>query len=158
MIPYRRCVRVPDALHLDPPRTTLGHKPQQEVRYHMAQPAEEAARPAALARGLSSAEAAERLRRDGYNELPYERRRSVFAIAFAILREPMLLLLVAATVLYLVLGDLQEAIILVASLAVVIGITLYQEHKTERALDALRDLSSPRASVIRDGQARRIAG
>jgi Ca2+-transporting ATPase len=98
------------------------------------------------------------VRRDGYNELPYERRRSLFAIAFAVLREPMLLLLIAATALYLVLGDLQEAIILFASLAVVVSITLYQEHKTERAIDALRDLSSPRASVIRDGQTCRIAG
>jgi P-type Ca2+ transporter type 2C len=125
----------------------------------MAQPTQEDADPiVALPRGLSSVEAAERLRRDGYNELPHERRRSLFAIALAVVREPMLLLLVAATILYLVLGDLQEAIVLVASLTVVIGITLYQEHKTERALDALRDLSSPRAEVIRDGQAQRIAG
>jgi Ca2+-transporting ATPase len=41
---------------------------------------------------------------------------------------------------------------------VIIGITLYQERKTERALEALRDLSSPRAMVIRDGQSKRIAG
>ncbi len=108
--------------------------------------------------GLTSAEAEARLRQEGYNELPRERRRNIFAIAFAVLREPMLLLLVAAGIVYLFLGDLQEAIVLLASIIVVISITLYQEHKTERALDALRDLSSPRALVIRDGQLQRIAG
>lgn len=108
--------------------------------------------------GLTSAEAEARLRLEGYNELPRERRRNIFAIAFAVLREPMLLLLVAAGIVYLFLGDLQEAIVLLASIIVVISITLYQEHKTERALDALRDLSSPRALVIRDGQLQRIAG
>ncbi len=108
--------------------------------------------------GLTSAEAEARLRQEGYNELPRERRRNIFAIAFAVLREPMLLLLVAAGIVYLVLGDLQEAIVLLASIIVVISITFYQEHKTERALDALRDLSSPRALVIRDGQLKRIAG
>ena len=53
---------------------------------------------------------------------------------------------------------MREALVLLASVAVIIGITLYQERKTERALEALRDLSSPRALVIRDGEQRRIAG
>jgi hypothetical protein len=70
----------------------------------------------------------------------------------------MLLLLVAAGGLYLAVGDLQEALILLASVFVVISITLYQERKTERALDALRDLSSPRALVVRDGVQHRIPG
>jgi P-type Ca2+ transporter type 2C len=108
--------------------------------------------------GLSSAEARERLVAEGYNELPRERRKSMLAIALSVLREPMLLLLVAAGVLYVFLGDLREALVLLASISVVIGITLYQERKTERALDALRDLASPRALVIRDGQSQRIAG
>lgn len=108
--------------------------------------------------GLSSAEARERLAAEGYNELPRERRKSMLTIALSVLREPMLLLLVAAGVLYVFLGDLREALVLLASISVVIGITLYQERKTERALDALRDLASPRALVIRDGQSQRIAG
>src|SRR5690349_8185891 len=108
--------------------------------------------------GLSSEDARERLAADGYNELPRERRKSIVTIALSVLREPMLLLLVAAGVVYVFLGDLREALILLASISVVIGITLYQERKTERALDALRDLASPRALVIRDGQSQRIAG
>jgi Ca2+-transporting ATPase len=107
---------------------------------------------------LSDAESAERLRRDGFNELPSATRRGVVRIAADVVREPMILLLVACGVVYLLLGDFQDAVILLAWVGVVIGISLYQNHKTERALDALRDLSSPRALVIRGGRERRIAG
>ena len=109
-------------------------------------------------KGLSEKEAADRLRDEGYNEIPSTRRRSIFAIAAEVVREPMFLMLVACGVLYLVLGDLQEALMLLFFVFVVMGITLYQERKTERALEALRDLSSPRALVIRDGVEKRIAG
>ena len=108
--------------------------------------------------GLSEAEAAELLEKVGYNELPSAKPRSIFAIALEVLKEPMFLLLVAGGLIYLLLGDLQEALILLAFVFVVMGITLYQERKTERALEALRDLSSPRALVIRDGVHKRIAG
>ncbi len=108
--------------------------------------------------GLTEQEAAARLAVEGPNELPSARPRNLLEIALAVLREPMLLLLVASAATYLLLGDLEEAIALVAAVFVVIGITLYQEHKTERTLFALRDLSSPRALVIRNGETRRIAG
>jgi P-type Ca2+ transporter type 2C len=108
--------------------------------------------------GLSEAEAAAHLLRDGYNELPSALPRTVITIALEVLREPMFLLLIASGTIYLILGDLEEAVALLAAVFLVIGITLYQEHKTERALEALRDLSSPRALVIRSGNARRIAG
>lgn len=108
--------------------------------------------------GLSEAAAAERLRVEGFNELPSSKPRSVFAIAWEVVREPMFLMLVACGILYLCLGDPEEALMLLGFVVVVMGITLYQERKTERALEALRDLSSPRASVIRDGRQRRIAG
>ena len=108
--------------------------------------------------GLSEAEAAELLEKVGYNELPSAKPRSIFAIALEVLKEPMFLLLVAGGLIYLLLGDLQEALILLAFVFVVMGITLYQERKTERALEALRDLSSPRALVIRDRVHKRIAG
>ena len=108
--------------------------------------------------GLSELEAAERLKKEGYNELPSTRRRSSFAIALDVVREPMFLLLVACGTIYLVLGDVKEALMLLSFVFVVMGITIYQERKTERALEALRDLSSPRALVIRDGEQRRISG
>ncbi len=108
--------------------------------------------------GLSETEAAERLRKDGYNELPMEGQRSLAAMAFEVVREPMFLLLVACGILYLLLGDIEEALMLIGFVIIVIGITLFQQRKTEHALAALRDLSSPRALVIRDGVERRIAG
>ena len=110
------------------------------------------------AKGLSEIEAAKLLAEVGYNELPSAKPRSIFAIAFEVVREPMFLLLVAGGLVYLLLGDLQEALMLMGFVLVVMSITFYQERKTERALEALRDLSSPRALVIREGKERRIAG
>lgn len=108
--------------------------------------------------GLSREEAARRIKEDGYNELPSSSGRGIFAIAFDVIREPMFLLLVACGALYLFIGEIQEALMLLGFVFVVMGITLYQERKTERALDALRDLSSPRALVIRDSTEEKIAG
>jgi Ca2+-transporting ATPase len=110
------------------------------------------------AKGLSEAEAAKLLREMGYNELPTAKPRSVLAIALEVAKEPMFLLLASGALVYLLLGDLQESLMLMGFVLVVMGITFYQERKTERALEALRDLSSPRALVIREGEERRIAG
>jgi len=108
--------------------------------------------------GLSQAEAAARLSAEGYNELPGARHRTIFAIGLEVTREPMFLLLMAAGAIYFLLGDVGEAAVLLSFVVVVMGITLYQEQRTERVLEALRDLTSPRALVVRDGGQRRIAG
>jgi len=108
--------------------------------------------------GLSGEEAARLLATDGPNALPGGQRRTLLAIAGETVREPMFLLLLAAGTLYLVFGDLQEGLTLFGFVLVTLGLTLYQEGKTERAIDALRDLTSPRALVVRDGQPQRIAG
>jgi Ca2+-transporting ATPase len=113
---------------------------------------------AAVYQGLSDEQARERLKNEGYNELPSAKKRSIWLIAFEILKEPMFLLLVACGTIYLMLGDFKEALILLGFVFVIMGITFYQERKTERALEALRDLSSPRASVIRRGQKIKIPG
>jgi Ca2+-transporting ATPase len=107
--------------------------------------------------GLSEAEAAARFAVDGPNELPSVRRRGLLNIALEVIREPMFLLLIAGAAIYALLGDMQEALVLLASVLVVFAITTYQERKTERALEALRDLSSPRALVMRSGRKLRIA-
>ncbi|MGZ5102620.1 MAG: cation-translocating P-type ATPase [Usitatibacter sp.] len=111
-----------------------------------------------LAMGLTVAEAALRLAADGPNALPASQRRGTLALAAGVLREPMFLLLVGASAIYLVLGDVAEALVLAASIGVIFTITVVQERRTERTLEALRDLSSPRALVIRDGREMRIAG
>jgi len=114
--------------------------------------------PSAFLRGLSSAEAGRRRAQEGPNSLPAAKRPGLTDLVLEVLREPMFLLLCAASGIYLLIGDVAEALILAASIVVVIGITVVQRRKTERALEALRDLSSPRALVIRDGDQSRIAG
>lgn len=109
-------------------------------------------------KGLSAAAAARKLQNEGYNELPSAKPKSLLAIAFEIVKEPMFILLILCGTLYLFLGDLQEALMLLGFVFVIMGITFYQERKTERALEALRDLSSPRALVIRAGEESRIPG
>jgi Ca2+-transporting ATPase len=108
--------------------------------------------------GLSEKEAARRLANEGPNELPSAKPRSILAIAFSVVSEPIFLLLIACGAIYLLLGDAREASMLLGFVFVVIGLTLYQQRKTERALEALRDLSSPRALVIRGGEQKRIPG
>ncbi len=109
-------------------------------------------------KGLSDAEAENRLKKDGYNELPSSGKRSVMKIISEVFKEPMFLLLVSAGAVYFLLGDIKEAILLLGFVFVVIGITVYQENKTEKALDALKNMSSPRALVIRNEKQKRIAG
>ena len=108
--------------------------------------------------GLDDGEAAARLRAEGYNEIPRPDRRTPLRIALEVLREPMLALLLGGGLIYLALGDLKEALILVVFATISIFITVIQESRTERVLEALRDLTSPRALVIRNGERRRIAG
>ncbi len=102
--------------------------------------------------------AAARLAAAGPNELGTERRRSLLAIAAEVAREPMFLLLIGAGTLYLAMGNAHEAMILLGFVVIIMAVTILQERRTENALDALRDLSSPRALVIRDGVPTRIAG
>ncbi|MBL8859817.1 MAG: cation-translocating P-type ATPase [Planctomycetes bacterium] len=114
--------------------------------------------PVSTPRGLTAAEARDRLGVEGANELSRDKKRGLFWAVVGVLKEPMLLLLLAAGGIYLILGDRAEALTLLASVLVVIAITLAQEYKTERAVAALRDLSAPRALVLRDGARVRIAG
>jgi len=108
--------------------------------------------------GLSEQEAAARLAADGPNELARTGHRTPFLIVLEVLREPMLALLLGGGVLYLLLGNPEEALILLAFALFSIVITVVQESRTERVLEALRDLTSPRALVIRGGERKRIAG
>lgn len=108
--------------------------------------------------GLTSAKAAARLAADGPNDLPRPGTRGLPRIIIDVLKEPMLALLLGGGLVYLLLGESTEALVLVGFAGLSILITVVQEQRTERALAALRDLASPRALVIRDGQRQRIAG
>ncbi|MFA5969566.1 MAG: cation-translocating P-type ATPase [Sphingomonas sp.] len=107
---------------------------------------------------LTADAARARLEADGPNELPRTGQRSVLRIVIEVLREPMLALLLAGGIAYLLLGDTTEALILLAFATFSVAVTVIQESRTEHVLEALRDLSAPRALVIRDGIGVRIAG
>ena len=108
--------------------------------------------------GLSDQEAGERLRLHGYNEIPHQSQRTFVTTVIEICREPMLQLLVTAGVIYLLLGDLGEALMLLGFVVVTISITITQERRTDKVLARLRDLTSPRALVLRGGERKRISG
>ena len=108
--------------------------------------------------GLTEEQVKQKIATEGFNELPSSKPKSLIHIAVGVFQEPMFLLLVACGALYLFLGDVQEGLMLLGFVFVIMGIEFYQEKKTEKALDALKDLASPRALVIRDGVEKRIAG
>jgi Ca2+-transporting ATPase len=108
--------------------------------------------------GLSTTEAALRLKTHGYNELPSAAPKKIWRIAIEVMKEPMFVLLISCSLLYMIIGDYREGIIMLSSILVIIFITFYQYQKTEKALEALKKLSSPRALVIRDGTELKIPG
>lgn len=108
--------------------------------------------------GLSATEAAERLKREGYNELPTPDSRGFVRILSEVVREPMFALLIGAGVVYLLLGDRVEALLLLGFACFSVAITIVQESRSERVLESLRSLASPRALVVRDGERVHVAG
>jgi len=101
--------------------------------------------------GPTAAEAAERLKREGFNELPRGETRTAMRLLVEVVSEPMLALILANAVIYLLLGDWKEAVIVLVLAMMSVVITVFQEARTERVLESLRNLASPRALVIRDG-------
>jgi Ca2+-transporting ATPase len=79
-------------------------------------------------RGVSTQEAVERLQHDGYNELPSAKPRSILAIAAEVVSELMFLLLAASGVIYLLVGDVQESLMLLGFVFFIMSITLYQRR------------------------------
>jgi len=112
----------------------------------------------AMFQGLSTQEAAARLAAEGPNELPHAGHRSLPRILRDVLSEPMFGLLLGAGLIYLFLGDTVEALLLLVFASLSVAIAVVQETRSERVLETLRDLTSPRALVIRDGERKRIAG
>lgn len=108
--------------------------------------------------GLTKSEAEHRLESDGPNLLPSAKPRNFLQQLIGVVREPMLTLLVAAGLINFIVSELLDASVLMLTVFIIVGISLYQSSRTERALVALRDLSSPRALVVRDGIEERIPG
>ena len=117
----------------------------------------EAQTPEDPTRGLSEAQARARLERDGPNRLPPPEHKSVAAVALSVAMQPMIVLLLACTLLYALLGSVTDSVVLSLSILAVAAISVYQELRTQRVLEALHELASPRSTVVRDGLIRRIA-
>jgi len=109
-------------------------------------------------KGLSTAEVNEQVKIHGYNELPVTKSKNLLHIAFEVMKEPMFILLISCGVLYMLIGDYKEGAIMLSTILIIIFITFYQYQKTEKALDALKKLSAPKALVIRNGKEIKIAG
>jgi len=108
--------------------------------------------------GLSKEEAQIRLQRVGYNELEPKKGGGAWQFLLTVFSEPLFFLLVGVAALYIVLGDYQEGLVLSMAMVLIIAITFFQKQRSSHALEALKNLSAPRALVLRDGRAERIPG
>ncbi len=106
--------------------------------------------------GLSRQEAAERLQKFGYNEWNIARSSSTWHALKEVVSEPMFLLLLTCGILYVIIGDYREGVILITAFSVIMSITFLQTKKTRKTLDALKSLSAPRVMVRREGDTYRI--
>ena len=106
--------------------------------------------------GLTDEVARARLLSNGSNSLPSEKDKTFLQIAFGVIKEPMLLLLISAGAISFLLADLVDALLLMMTVFIVLGISIYQERRTEKALSALQELTAPLAIVIRGGREVRI--
>ncbi len=108
--------------------------------------------------GLSSQQVKLLQAEHGFNELPVEKRKSLLRVAIEVVKEPMFMLLIGCAALYTVMGDIREGLIMLSTVLLMVGISLFQNYRSEKAMDALRKLSSPRVHVLRDGRWQVIAG
>ena len=108
------------------------------------------------ARGMSQAEAARRLAQHGANELAKEERASPITLFFAQFKNTLIIILLVATILSALLGEIVDAIIISAIVLFCAVLGFVQEYRAERALDALKRMLAPTITVLRDGIEARI--
>ena len=104
-----------------------------------------------LVPGLTTTAAVRSRAEHGGNVVNTDRPPGLLHTMKDVFREPMFLLLLAACAIYVGLGRTEEAVTLGVALMIVAGISVYQSLRSDRALDALRDLTQPKAQVWRDG-------
>lgn len=103
-------------------------------------------------KGLSEEELIEARQTFGYNHPPRIKKGAWYATLLDILKEPMLLLLIAVTLIYVIVGNYSEAVFMFGAIVAVSGISFYQDNRSKKALDALEKLNEPLSTVIRNGQ------
>ncbi|MBS1588947.1 MAG: cation-translocating P-type ATPase [Bacteroidetes bacterium] len=102
--------------------------------------------------GLSSDEVLASQRQNGVNKINAVQKSSWVSLLLDILKEPMLLLLIAVATIYLIVGDYGEAIFMIGAIVVVSGISYYQDNRSKKALEALEKLNEPLSTVIRNSK------
>ncbi len=102
--------------------------------------------------GLSNEEVLASQKKYGYNRIHSAPKSSWLSLLLDILKEPMLLLLIAVAVIYLIVGDYGEAAFMLAAIVAVSGISFYQDNRSKKALEALEKLNEPLSTVIRDSK------
>jgi Ca2+-transporting ATPase len=102
--------------------------------------------------GLSGEQLTESRRIYGYNQATDLKKGSWYTMLLEILKEPMLLLLVAVSVIYVIVGNYSEALFMLGAIVVVSGISFYQDNRSKKALEALEKLNEPLSTVIRESK------
>lgn len=103
-------------------------------------------------KGLSDSDVAASAKKYGYNRIDTASKNTWLELLFDILKEPMLVLLVAISVIYLIIGDYGEALFMFLAIVGVSAISLYQDTRSKKALEALEKLNEPLSKVIRNAR------
>lgn len=106
--------------------------------------------------GLPQAEADKRLAESGYNELKKRKKRGVLSIFIDQFRDLLIIVLLAATLISFLLGETMDGYIILVIVVVNAFMGLAQEYKAEKAIERLKELSSPTATVVRDEEIKEI--
>lgn len=101
-------------------------------------------------RGLTTEELKTSRKKFGFNQIDAIKKNAWYRMLLDILKEPMLLLLIAVTVIYIIVGNYSEAIFMLGAIIAVSGISFYQDNRSKKALEALKKLNEPLSTVIRD--------
>ena len=110
-----------------------------------------------LEKGLTEEEVVELRKKYGTNEIISEKKENFFFKIVHIICEPMFLLLIIAATIYFVLGEPRDGIIMLVFVIAIIMIDIIQEWKTDKTLSTLKNLSEPKIMVLRDGKKREIS-
>ncbi|MGY6520774.1 MAG: cation-translocating P-type ATPase [Mongoliitalea sp.] len=101
--------------------------------------------------GLREQQAVANRKTFGRNELEEKSLHPIWKILLEIVKEPLFIILLAASAIYFLLGEFTEGMIMVVAIGLISGISIFQENKSRKAVNALKRLSSPKAKVYRDG-------
>src|SRR5690606_35628245 len=102
--------------------------------------------------GLSAQELNSSRAQYGFNQVAPAERSTWYTMVLDILKEPMLILLIAVAVIYVIVGNYSESLFMLGAIIAVSGISFYQDNRSKKALEALEKLNELLTNVIRGGE------